>query len=1443
MAAGSRQQSRFLALMQNYSRTLELVEIANNSAGASNKQFEKTQDSLESKLNKLDNAWTVFTTNIADSSTIKAAIDVLTKLLETINNIIESSGKLGPALQVGIALAGAKVVAGSVAGVAPLIGQMTRGSLDEGTTIGAQLGKGILGGIKKEFQGVSKIFGSIKGYFSKSKGFLKGEASKFANVFTQDSINRTKAFTEEVGNLVDTYDDWNDTYLDGQKIFTQANANIGEATSKITLFKTAMMGLSPAIPIIAGIAAVLGVVAAAYLYATKNARALKKAQEELNEIQDRRQSIESQIAELEIAEELNDYERIKLELLKKQLETILEQERAQKRQVFEAEKTVNSAKGYGITKQEVGDGSPWYMQGPGPEETHTEYFVASAGEVTYEEALTGHNTYQEQAKEAILELMKLKNELIDEGKTEEADALQHRIDLIEKEKEEEQNQYDEIIAYYTQAWEDGILDREKDEEEFLTWQKAMIEKLGVEQSLIYFSKDKTETEQKKITEQYQQFMEKLSKATEPRETASLLNNLSKDFPLLAEAINKAGISYDDLTNAAKGWRAESKQQINSIKKLTQSFNDYLSQLGKLEDQISSVTDLYKKFIEDGAVSAADLSKLGNIQIGGTDEEPVLLNSIAAWEQYSLVLSNSSSTINDVKDATQKLTSELITQTDWIDFNEQKQQALVNSLKKLGVVNAQQIAEEVANRSKLTNELADIYGIDVKNYKTAAELKEAIDQKLNQIISDAEAKLTGERAKHYSADVKNYQTASVEKLKILKQQLGAEMSQMALVNPSTNIAENLNRRNQILEISNTISQIDKIIAQKKNETDISSLFNFSTPKFNWSTFDKATSSATAAKESIEELASAFYNLDDIINDTTNSLKNLQSEYDHLTSTESITQNLSDQISLYKKLIANTREEISVAEQLIKSYQKQAETLGYLNKYFTFSDNGSIRRTQAYYNLREKEDAAIIEALDKWINKYDELVSKQDELNQSLTDYHGELVSTWEQWRDSFISLINDLAQVYEEDAQNAIDAQKDKYDELKKLDDDYLERLKKNIQARRDARDKENQYNELAEKQSRLSLLMRDTSGMYTEEIAQLQKEITEAQQDISDSEVDAIIDKLEDEYDIQHQYWDRLIEKQQSQLDQMRENGEYLKIAEQDIRQNPDAVYEKMAAYWEDKYSQTEIVAKLEELSQSIGEAKQFLSSGASTGEEYAQNVGNQAGTSYEDQSHPNYANGATPTSISLSNGQVLEGYIKNGKTYMDKELTQSLNDYLKQNSMAAMVNSVTGKKYVMLPGMTRGAEVAEVKKFLQNKIDWVSASASKKASLNIENEKFRNTYGMGSDTIPYEDAVRYMNFLRRYKKGGLVDYTGMAWVDGSKTQPEAFLNAQDTRNLAQLKEMLAAHFNSTTNKSIGGDCTIYVNVDSISSDYDIDQAINKIKNEMVKSSSYRNVNLISRAR
>ena len=92
MAAGSRQQSRFIAMMSDYERTMELVNAANNSAGASQKQFEKTLDSLEAKVNKLKNAWDLFTMGLADDTFIKLAVDTLTLILNTINKITDALG-------------------------------------------------------------------------------------------------------------------------------------------------------------------------------------------------------------------------------------------------------------------------------------------------------------------------------------------------------------------------------------------------------------------------------------------------------------------------------------------------------------------------------------------------------------------------------------------------------------------------------------------------------------------------------------------------------------------------------------------------------------------------------------------------------------------------------------------------------------------------------------------------------------------------------------------------------------------------------------------------------------------------------------------------------------------------------------------------------------------------------------------------------------------------------------------------------------------------------------------------------------------------------------------------------------------------------------------------------------------------------------------------------
>ena len=95
-AAGSRQQSRFIAMMSNYDRTMELVDAANNSAGASEQQFGKTMESMSSKLNQLKNAWDQFTMGLMNNQILKAGVTGLTGFFTVINKIVDVLGKIPP---------------------------------------------------------------------------------------------------------------------------------------------------------------------------------------------------------------------------------------------------------------------------------------------------------------------------------------------------------------------------------------------------------------------------------------------------------------------------------------------------------------------------------------------------------------------------------------------------------------------------------------------------------------------------------------------------------------------------------------------------------------------------------------------------------------------------------------------------------------------------------------------------------------------------------------------------------------------------------------------------------------------------------------------------------------------------------------------------------------------------------------------------------------------------------------------------------------------------------------------------------------------------------------------------------------------------------------------------------------------------------------------------
>ena len=103
IAAGSRQQSRFIAMMDNYDRTVELMDKAANSTGRADQQFAKYADTMEYKLNQIKTKWEEFRVGALSSDTFKGALDGLSQFLDRLKNIdITDLKKIIPAGALGI---------------------------------------------------------------------------------------------------------------------------------------------------------------------------------------------------------------------------------------------------------------------------------------------------------------------------------------------------------------------------------------------------------------------------------------------------------------------------------------------------------------------------------------------------------------------------------------------------------------------------------------------------------------------------------------------------------------------------------------------------------------------------------------------------------------------------------------------------------------------------------------------------------------------------------------------------------------------------------------------------------------------------------------------------------------------------------------------------------------------------------------------------------------------------------------------------------------------------------------------------------------------------------------------------------------------------------------------------------------------------------------------
>ena len=108
---------------------------------------------------------------------------------------------------------------------------------------------------------------------------------------------------------------------------------------------------------------------------------------------------------------------------------------------------------------------------------------------------------------------------------------------------------------------------------------------------------------------------------------------------------------------------------------------------------------------------------------------------------------------------------------------------------------------------------------------------------------------------------------------------------------------------------------------------------------------------------------------------------------------------------------------------------------------------------------------------------------------------------------------------------------------------------------------------------------------------------------------------------------------------------------------------------------------------------------------------------------------------------------------------------------------------------------------------------------------------------------------ITKFKNGGLIDFTGPAWVDGSKNKPESILNAKDTdllRNklfgnsnssllklIDSIKELadscsISGKFGETSTPISIESVNVNIGMDTISNDYDARRAGQEVIKEIL---------------
>ena len=623
----------------------------------------------------------------------------------------------------------------------------------------------------------------------------------------------------------------------------------------------------------------------------------------------------------------------------------------------------------------------------------------------------------------------------------------------------------------------------------------------------------------------------------------------------------------------------------------------------------------------------------------------------------------------------------------------------------------------------------------------------------------------------------------------------------------------------------------------------------------------------SSKSYENKHDKRYNLVQDISEEQRTLNKLQDQYNDLllsanVSAEKLSKNYQDQVASLKKARQLNQQMLNYRKKDFKEYLNENSQYSQYGTY-NWKDNTIEINWGKINAIKDEEKGSKV---DEYISKLEEFESYMDDVNDTLMEINNQISELAESYQDAYITGLNTVKDALVEVRQKEIDKLSSLNDTINDSNSRMFDAIQKAIDDERQARENEKTEEDIANKENRLAQLQMDTSGGNQLEILQLQKEIDEAREGYQDSLIDQQIARMQEDADAAAEQRDRQISLLEEQLEIDQSNGE---------------IWSQVFDIWNNGFTSDGKLNWGSPLGQLLRETADYQSMSDAEKMKYTTDKKNEMALAksgetlgYDDQIDYSQEikaakNGGVSKQTGIDYGKldkeelnhrvkVLEQLSnqKNKNRNKDKSTTSGSKEKKQEPTGPGYINSMT-KQIGHLYGRDHGRG-EEVKKFQKGYNALIKDGLISGTKLDVDGKDGPNTtkaiknlqelIGVSADGYwgkNSRSAFKNSKF-KAYKTGGLADFTGPAWLDGTKSHPELVLNARDTENFIQLKDILSNVLKRNSNKTENsGDnyFEIHIDVERIEDDYDVEQLADKIKGIIQQDAMYRNVNVINRLR